>query len=365
MASVAPRDGTSGRRRTPRSLAAEAAFRARVEELGAVLAEPEWLGTHAKHRVRCIAGHECTPRPDSVARGSGVCRTCAGKGPGSGEQAEAAFRARLVELGAELLEERWLGHGVAHRVRCAAGHECSPAPTNVRRGIGICCTCAGRDPKVAEAEFRARIVELGAELLEDRWLGANRRHRVRCAAGHECTPSPASVVRQGNGVCRTCAGQDSAVAWGAFRFRVEELGGAVIEPEWLGNRKPHRIKCAAGHDCSPRPDDVQRGQGICRTCTNKVWDAFYVVVDEIDDRLKFGITSGNPRPRLRIHERDGFDTVLRLVTNLPGDTAPELERQIRCALRDAGEQPVRGREYFPLRVQALVLDLVDNHPAVH
>lgn len=364
MTTVAPRDDTAGRRRSARSLAAEAAFRARLAELGAVLLEERWLGNHKPHRLRCAAGHVCNPRPDSVQRQKGICRICAGKGPGSGKQAEAAFRIRVEEQGGTVLEPTWLGVMKPHRIRCSKGHESSPWPTNVQQGVGICRTCAGNDPAVAEAAFRARLAELGATLLEERWLGANAPHRVRCAAGHESAPSPGSVVRQGNGACRTCAGQDPEASWNAFRVQVEAFGGVVLEPEWLGNRNPHRARCAAGHECNPRPSDVQRGQGICRTCANKVWDAFYVVVDEVNEHLKFGITSGDPRPRLRIHERDGFDVVLRVATGLPGDVAPELERQVRAALRDAGEQPVRGREYFPLRVQALVLDLVNNHPAV-
>lgn len=91
---------------------------------------------------------------------------------------------------------------------------------------------------------------------------------------------------------------------------------------------------------------------------------FYVVADDINDVVKFGITSGNPRPRLSRHAREGFDDVIRLVEGLPGDLAPRLERAILAALQDAREAPVRGREYFPSRVLALVLDLVDGWTAV-
>ncbi|MPY47110.1 GIY-YIG nuclease family protein [Streptomyces acidicola] len=76
--------------------------------------------------------------------------------------------------------------------------------------------------------------------------------------------------------------------------------------------------------------------------------------------MKFGITSGDPRPRLSDHARDGFDCVIRLIEGLPGDLAPRLERAVLAALRDAREAPVRGREYFPARVLGLVLDVVDG-----
>jgi hypothetical protein len=96
------------RRRTVASLAAEAAFRIRLKELGATLLEPEWLGSSQKHSVRCREGHECHPRPDMVPRGRGICITCAGKDPAA---AEAAFRARLAEQGAELLQPYVSGSG--------------------------------------------------------------------------------------------------------------------------------------------------------------------------------------------------------------------------------------------------------------
>ncbi|MGV2914581.1 GIY-YIG nuclease family protein [Streptomyces alfalfae] len=99
-------------------------------------------------------------------------------------------------------------------------------------------------------------------------------------------------------------------------------------------------------------------------CAGQVWDAFYVVRDEIADVVKVGVTSGDPRPRLSDHARDGFDDVVRVHTGLPADVAPALERMVLITLRDARESPVRGKEYFPGRVLPLVLDLVDNHPAI-
>ncbi len=88
-------------------------------------------------------------------------------------------------------------------------------------------------------------------------------------------------------------------------------------------------------------------------------------MDDVEDLLKFGITSGDPRRRLAVHAKDGFSQVVRVHTGLPGDTAPELERTIIAALRDAREVPVRGREYYRGRALALVLDLVDNYPAIN
>ena len=339
----------------PRSQAAWDAFRARVDELGGEVLEPRWLGNGTPHRVRCSDGHDCAPRPSCVQRGQGICVVCVGH---DSQRPEAEFRARLDDLGATLLEPRWLGIHKSHRVRCSAGHECTPRPTSDRRGHGICRTCAGMDPQASWAAFRARVDELGGEVIEPAWLGSGTPHRVRCANGHEGSPRPDNVQKWG--ICRTCAGNDTKVAEAAFRARLAELGAVLLESAWLGAHSPHKVRCAQGHECTPRPHSVLQGNGVCRTCAGKTWDVFYVVADDINGVVKFGITSGDPRPRLYRHASDGLARVIRLVEGLPSDLAPRLERAVLGALRDARETPVRGVEYFPGRALGLILDVVDG-----
>src|SRR3546814_17597786 len=74
---------------------------------------------------------------------------------------------------------------------------------------------------------------------------------------------------------------------------------------------------------------TSRNRVPCRRCSHRAWDVFYVVQDELNDVIKFGITSGNPKQRLAVHERDGFDQVVRIHTGLPDDVAPWLERADR------------------------------------
>lgn len=344
-----------------RSARTEAAFRARLTELGVTLLEPKYLGYDAPHRAICAAGHECTPRPNNLRSGGGACRTCSRRDSAA---SEAEFRLRVAELGGVVLEPRWLGNRGKHRIRCAAGHLVETRPNCVQQGGGICSICTGRSVRGAEATFKENLAKMGATLLEAGWLGAGTPHRVRCSQGHEVTTTP-NHVRSKSSFCRVCSRRDSSVAAQKFSERLAEIGAVLLEPEWLGNGRPHRVRCASGHECTPRPDAVQGGQGICRRCAGKTWDAFYVVVDSDAELLKFGITSGNGRPRLRHHRRDGFVTVHRFLSGLPGDTAPRLENDVRATLRLAGERPVRGREYYSEHVTALVLDVVDHYPIRH
>ncbi|MGW1204191.1 hypothetical protein [Streptomyces cyaneofuscatus] len=89
---------------------------------------------------------------------------------------------------------------------------------------------------------------------------------------------------------------------------------------------------------------------------------FYVVVDDVSSRIKFGITSGDPRPRLGDHARDGFKIVVRLLTELPETVAPDLESNLITMLMLGGVKPIRGREYFDrCSAETLILNVVDQY----
>lgn len=136
------------------------------------------------------------------------------------------------------------------------------------------------------------------------------------------------------------------------------LGGTVLEPKWLGNHVPHQVRCAKGDMGTPTPGNVRAGCGICRICAGKAWDVFYIVTDDVNEVVKFGVTSGDPRLRLSHHKRRGLDQLVRLIEGEP--EALNMENACLAAMRDAGEKPVRGREYFHIRTLGTILDLVDG-----
>jgi hypothetical protein len=360
------RDPRMAAMRARRAGVAEARFRARVAELGGVVLEPVWLGSEVPHRARCAAGHECTPRPDNISQGQGICPTCARNSP---EASEARFRARVAELGGVVLEPVWLGNEARHRVRCAEGHITAPLPHNVYdvpfRGKilcrGICRVCSGNDSATAEAAFREAVAELGGVVLEPEWLGVATPHWVRCAAGHECRPRPSWITSGHAGLCRVCGGHDPETAAAAFRARVAELGGVLLESGYLGAVLQHRVRCPVGHETTCTPNYLKRGGALCRVCSGRTWDVFYVVTHQSLPRFKFGISSGTGAPRLAVHARYGYVNMVRLATGLPGTAAPDAERAAKSALALAGERPVQGREYYDISALATVLDVADPY----
>jgi hypothetical protein len=85
---------------------------------------------------------------------------------------------------------------------------------------------------------------------------------------------------------------------------------------------------------------------------------FYVVTGA--GVVKFGVTSGDPRPRLRNHAARGYTDVIRLAAGLPGTVALDAEDAVKSALTMAGEKPVRGREYFDVSCVPLIIDVADS-----
>ncbi|MGW2083014.1 hypothetical protein ACWCOW_40085 [Streptomyces sp. NPDC001939] len=332
-------------------------FIEQVEALGGVVLEGTWLGAQTPHRCLCSKGHECTPRPCSIKNGQGMCFTCTGNSP---TRAWQSFVDRMTALGAEVLEESWLGSETPHRVRCKGGHEITVWPSGAGKGRGICRICVGLDPKTAEKYFKDAIESLGGVVLYRKWAGVNTPHQVLCPAGHVASPRP-NDIQQGHTMCRSCAGKDPKAAWDTFKELVRGFGGEVIEKSWMGSQVPHMVKCKKEHVTTVRPAGVQQGQGICRFCAGRDWDVFYIVVNEVDGHLKFGITSGDPRQRLRFHRADGYNRVLRLLTALPGNDAPDLEKEAIRVLKMHGIKPVRGREYYPISELPLILDIVDSY----
>ena len=268
------------------------------------------------------------------------------------------FRRWIAELGGEVLETEWLGNQVPHLCRCTGGHECRPMPNNVQQGHGICQICAKNDPVTAWESFRSQVTSLGGVVLEPEYRGNKKHHRCLCAEGHECRPIPACIQR-GDGICRVCTSLHPSTAREKFYLRVTELGGVVLEQRWLSVKKPHHCLCVNGHECYPRPDGVQRGEGVCPICIRKAQDVLYVIRNQTTGWVKFGITNRDGSVRLRRHGYDGFTEVLRLETGLAEGLAAVVEQKIKTILKIVRAEPVRGYEYFSGEYLALILNEIE------
>lgn len=345
---------------------AQANFHEYVSSSGGRVSEPQWLGANRPHRVICAEGHEVRIIPSNAHQGrESLCSVCAGR------DSKVLFQrlvTRVKELGGQLLDSEWLGSSTPHKTVCAAGHAGTAVPDRllspryVERGYGFCPVCAGRDSATTNARFRERVEALGGRVLEAEWLGNGTPHLCVCVRGHECRPRPTSLDR-GQGICRVCAGQDPVTSERTFRSLVAELGGKLVEPQYLGATVPHRVICENGHACAPRPAGLNRGKGLCRKCIGKVWDIFYVVCNPISHRVKFGVTTKNGartaagHRRLGEHATVGYTDVSRF---LDVRQAGQLEQHVIATLTAAGFAPVHGREYYDVSALPVILDVADH-----
>jgi len=251
---------------------------------------------------------------------------------------ERRFRETVILLGAVFAPGAFYqGANTAVTLICRLGHICNPWPASVQRGRGVCRTCTGTDRAVAEAAFWVRVVELGATPAPGAvYRGANTAVPLICAKGHTCNPWPTSV-QQGHGVCGTCAGNDQAAAAAAFWVRVA-LADATPAPGavYQDAHTPVTLICVQGHVCSPRPNDVQKGHGICGEC-NVSFDRVYLVKHESTGAIKVGVSSGDSR--VKRHAGRGYELVAQWL-GLTHAGAHEVEDQVKAWWRDHGWPPV-------------------------
>jgi hypothetical protein len=180
------------------------------------------------------------------------------------EYTEKRFRRKIDELGGKILGEY---KNVLVNVKCICinNHECNPRPSHVLQGHNICKICIGIDRIEAGKNFVRKINEIGGQVLGE-YINAYTPVKCSCPNRHICKIRPSSI-QQGNGMCVVCAALDPKTSEQNFLKRIHELGGQVIG-EYINSTTPVNTVCSKGHRCSPRPGNVQSGQGMCDQCGN-------------------------------------------------------------------------------------------------
>lgn len=120
--------------------AAEADFLATVARLGGRLADGAAYGnTDTRLRVVCAERHITCPMPKLVMKGGGLCRVCSRKDPGAAEAAFLARVAELG--GVIVPGARYVNRKTQVELECAKGHRCRVRPASLANGNGLCEKC--------------------------------------------------------------------------------------------------------------------------------------------------------------------------------------------------------------------------------
>jgi hypothetical protein len=332
-----------------------------VKNRGLILLEPEYLGASEGHRVRCASEHEFRVSPHTLLHGYGNnCHEC------DAIALLEALRAVVEADNAALLAQAWTTAKAPYLCICRNGHMTSPNANNIKTMRRVpCLDCSGHTPVTAARGFRFQVELQEAEVLGV-YVNNSTPVNVRCAFRHVAPVIPSNTQQRGFR-CSACAGRNPDLAFADFKARLATLPIPITldasETRWHLNQKPYRAHCAEGHPCLPVPNRIKNGRGGCDICANKYSDVVYVVTGP--NGLKFGITSGDPRPRLNDHKRisgGGYDTTVRLWTGLrPLGWARKMELNLRDNLADLDHHALPGtKEYFPAVSIPLVLCFLDK-----
>ncbi len=255
--------------------------------------------------------------------------------------AERQFRESVIFLGAVLVPgAAYKNNCTPVPLICDQGHTYQATPSWVQQGGGLCGKCAPARTDV-EARFWARVVELRATPAPGAtYTNSITAVPLICKLGHACSPTPTNV-QQGGGICNTCAGQDPATVQAAFWARVAEIGatpapGAV----YVDTNTPVPLICDQGHSYNTRPSRVQQGGGICRTCWPRAsFDRVYLLEHAETQAIKVGVASG--AGPVNVHVGRGYQLVAQWL-GLTHARAAEVEKQAHAFWRRNGWQAVQA-----------------------
>lgn len=129
-----------------------------------------------------------------------------------------------------------------------------------------CRFCSKTDKMIAELKFRLRIREIGGKV---KGVYKNTQTEVSCICfhNHPCNPLPNNIIR-GQGMCKVCARNDSETAEKEFRERCDKAG-VIIKGDYINSATRIECVCPKDHICYPLPSSIQGGKEFCVECLRR------------------------------------------------------------------------------------------------
>ena len=230
-----------------------------------------YINKDTKLRWRCSEGHEWEMPAHAVRNSGQWCPHCGIKRRSDAQRLSVDDMRALAQLrGGFFVSQRYEGSNRKHRWRCAEGHEWEAKPNNVKHG-SWCPICAGHAPLTIE-EMRSIAATKGGLCLSNQYLGTDKKLRWRCGRSHEWEATPYKIKHR-NQWCPICAVKINALK---KRLTIDEMkslaqsrGGACLSDQYFGNDKKLRWKCGEGHVWEATPHSIKDGGQWCPQCRNK------------------------------------------------------------------------------------------------
>lgn len=212
----------------------------------------------------------------------------------------------------------------------------------------------------SELKYIRYLAQLNITPMWDIWTGVGFPHMIKCEYGHITSPRPVNVTnihRKHNG-CTKCTGNNTELAEVRFINLLSSYGCIPMWSFWNGSTKSNQIMCINGHINDVIPHRIMSTNAKPCECYCYNWDILYVLINEINNTFKFGITSKNERRRINENKRDGYTKLIVLIKNI---NAKYFEDIIKNCLKNAGFVPVRGDEYFSNDALFIVIQLLESY----
>jgi hypothetical protein len=214
-------------------------------------------------KVECICknGHKCYPTPTHIQQKGGMCSTCAGNTVEIGKQ---KFFKRMSENEINIIGKYKNNHTSVECI-CKNGHTTFLIPSSVSRRVFLCYICYGyNNQEIAKQNFIENIKKLEGTIIGE-YINKYTPVDCKCGQGHSCSPTP-SCIRDGWGMCPICSNTCPETAKQNFIKNIQNLGGTVVG-EYINSQTKVECKCKKGHLCNPIPGNIQQGKsGLCKEC---------------------------------------------------------------------------------------------------
>lgn len=223
---------------------------------GWIVLSTQYINRITKYKFLCPQYHENLISGANFSANNPVCKTC------KHLKYSNDFKNQIENLGGKVIGT-YINNSTKVECMCINDHTCFVKPASVQQGQGMCNKCANRSKDEAEKIFINQIEILGGKVIGN-YNGAHKPVNCICKNGHECTPRPSSI-RLGRGMCKICAGKCKTKAEKKFVYTIENLGGKVIG-KYINRNTGVDCVCKNGHECKPHPAGIRQGQGMCKIC---------------------------------------------------------------------------------------------------
>jgi hypothetical protein len=166
--------------------------------------------------------------------------------------------------GAKLLETRWLGAVVKHRLILSNGAEYSVRPNSLRRfGWPDLREVMSDDARLDE--LRQLALRNGGILVSERWLGAKAKHHFRTASGKDFSRTPDNIqtaIKKGRSGWPEEGGQilkKEADHLQELKDKAIARGGRLVSDAWVGNDANYLFQDSNGNLFEATAHNVKAG----------------------------------------------------------------------------------------------------------